>query len=161
MEFIKMVMKTLYSRKQKTHRCIEQTFGLWERERVGWLGRMALKHVYYQVRNESPVYLWYRIQDAWGWCTGMIQRDDMGWEVGGRFRIGNACTPVADSCQCMAKQYSIVKQNKIKIKNKKTKNKRVQKTVLGCNLKKRQNDLCSFPRQTIQYHGIPSLCPNQ
>ena len=26
---------------------------------------------------------------------------------------------------------------------------------------KRQNDLCSFPRQTIQYHGDPSLCPNQ
>ena len=26
---------------------------------------------------------------------------------------------------------------------------------------KRQNDLCSFPRQTIQYHGKPSLCPNQ
>ena len=23
---------------------------------------------------------------------------------------------------------------------------------------KRQNDLCSFPRQTIQYHGNPSLC---
>ena len=22
-----------------------------------------------------------------------------------------------------------------------------------------QNDLCSFPRQTIQYHGNPSLCP--
>ena len=26
---------------------------------------------------------------------------------------------------------------------------------------KQQNDLCSFPRQTIQYHGNPSLCPNQ
>ena len=26
---------------------------------------------------------------------------------------------------------------------------------------KRQNDLCSFPRQTIQYHGNPGLCPNQ
>ena len=26
---------------------------------------------------------------------------------------------------------------------------------------KRQNGLCSFPRQTIQYHGNPSLCPNQ
>ena len=25
----------------------------------------------------------------------------------------------------------------------------------------RQNDLCSFPRQTIQYHGNPSLCPEQ
>ena len=24
---------------------------------------------------------------------------------------------------------------------------------------KRQNDLCSFPRQTIQYHDNPSLCP--
>ena len=24
---------------------------------------------------------------------------------------------------------------------------------------KRQNDLCSFPRQTIQYHSNQSLCP--
>ena len=40
-------------------------------------------------------------------------------------------------------------------------NKTVRKAVLGCSLKKRQNDLCSFPRQTIQYHRNPSLCPNQ
>ena len=26
---------------------------------------------------------------------------------------------------------------------------------------KRQNDLCSFPRQAIQYHSNPSLCSNQ
>ena len=26
---------------------------------------------------------------------------------------------------------------------------------------KRQNDLCSSPRQTIQYHSYPSLCPKQ
>ena len=25
---------------------------------------------------------------------------------------------------------------------------------------KRQNDLCSFPRLTIQYHSDPNLCPN-
>ena len=25
---------------------------------------------------------------------------------------------------------------------------------------KRQNDVSSFPRQTIQYHSNPSLCPN-
>ena len=25
---------------------------------------------------------------------------------------------------------------------------------------KRKNDLCSFPRQTIQYHSNPSLCPS-
>ena len=26
---------------------------------------------------------------------------------------------------------------------------------------KQQNDLCSFPSQTIQYHSNPSLCSNQ
>ena len=26
---------------------------------------------------------------------------------------------------------------------------------------KQQNDLCSFLRQTIQYHSNPSLCPDQ
>ena len=41
-------------------------------------------------------------------------------------------------------------------------NKRVQNAVLGCNLKNdRMIDLFSFPRQTIQYHSNPSLCPNQ
>ena len=40
---------------------------------------------------------------AQGWCTEMTQRDGMGREVGGSFRMGNTCTPVADSYQCMAK----------------------------------------------------------
>ena len=31
------------------------------------------------------------------------QRDGMGREVGRGFRIGNTCTPVVDSCSCMAK----------------------------------------------------------
>ena len=26
---------------------------------------------------------------------------------------------------------------------------------------KQQNDHCTFPRQTIQYYGNPSLCPSQ
>ena len=44
----------------------------------------------------------------------MTQRDDMGRVVGGVFRIGNSRTPMAHSCQCMAKpiQYCKVK-NKI------------------------------------------------
>ena len=49
-------------------------------------------------RNELPVQVRCRIQEAWGWCTGMTQRDGMGREVGGGFRMGNTCTPVADSC---------------------------------------------------------------
>ena len=41
-------------------------------------------------------------------------------------------------------------------------NKIVQNAVLGwMQSQKRQNDLCSSPRQTIQYHSYPSLCPNQ
>ena len=38
------------------------------------------------------------VQDARGWCTGMTQRDGMGREVGGGFRMGNMYIPVADSC---------------------------------------------------------------
>ena len=38
------------------------------------------------------------IQDACGWCTGMAQRDGKGKDGGGGFRMGNTCTPVADSC---------------------------------------------------------------
>ena len=38
------------------------------------------------------------ILDAWDWCTEMTQRDGMGREKGGGFRMGNTCIPVADSC---------------------------------------------------------------
>ena len=49
MEFIKMVTITLYAKQKMRHRCIEQTFGLWEKARVGCFERTASKHVYYQV----------------------------------------------------------------------------------------------------------------
>ena len=49
------------------------------------------------------------IQDAWGWCTGMIQRDGMGREVGGEFRMGKTCTTVVDSPDAWQNQYNIVK----------------------------------------------------
>ena len=39
--------------------------------------------------------------------------------------------------------------------------KRVQNAVLGCNLKNDRMISVRFPRQTIQYHGNPTLCPNQ
>ena len=41
----------------------------------------------------------------------------------------------------------------------------VNKKSLKCSTwmqpQKRQNDLCSFPRQTIQYYSNPGLCPDQ
>jgi len=58
---------------------------------------VTLKHVEYHVRNELPVQVPCAILDAWGWCTGKTQRDGVGREEGGGFRMGNTCMPVADS----------------------------------------------------------------
>ena len=44
-----------------------------------------------------------RILDAWGWCTGTTQKEGMGREEGGGFRIGNTGIPVADSFRYLAK----------------------------------------------------------
>ena len=45
-------------------------------------------------------------------CSGLVHWDDPeGWdgrEVGGGFRMGYTCTPMADSCQCMAKTTTIL-----------------------------------------------------
>ena len=46
--------------------------------------------------------------DCQGWCTGMTLRDGIGREEGGGFRMGDTCTPMADSCQCMAKITTIL-----------------------------------------------------
>ena len=47
--------------------CRVDFWTLRERERVGLFGRMALKHVYYHVRNEVPVYVRYRMFAAGAW----------------------------------------------------------------------------------------------
>ena len=83
MEFRKMVMMTLYARQQKRHRCKQQSFRLWEKARVGWFERVALKHVYYHMWSGSPVQVRCMRQGAQGRCTGMTPG---GWdgEGGGR-----------------------------------------------------------------------------
>jgi len=53
-------------------------------------------------------------QGAQGWCTGMTLRDGMGKEVGGSVRMGNTCTPMDDSCECMAKPTTILINKKEK-----------------------------------------------
>ena len=55
---------------------------LWEKARVGWSERLALKHVYYEGWNRSPARL-----DAWEKCSGLVHWEDPeGWdgEGGGR-----------------------------------------------------------------------------
>ena len=59
-----------------------------------WGNGMEICRISYKKQITSPSL----IQDAWGWCTGMTQRDDTRREVGEEFRTGNTCTPVVDSC---------------------------------------------------------------
>ena len=58
---------------------------LWEKARVGWSERIALKHVYYQVWNRSPV------QD--GCMRQVLRAGAMGWPWGmgwvGRWERGS------------------------------------------------------------------------
>ena len=75
-------------------------------------GRMAMKHVYCHMWNESPVQVQCMIEGARGWCTGITQRDGMGTV----FRLGNTCTPVEDSCQCIAKPLQYCKVISLQLK---------------------------------------------
>ena len=82
MEFRKMVMTTLYARQQKRHRCLEQSFGLWERE-GGMICENGIKTciISYKKRIASPDLM----QDTGS--LGLVHRDDPeGWygEGGGR-----------------------------------------------------------------------------
>ena len=65
----------------------KETLSLMDSVGEGRFGRVTLKHVEYHVRNELPVQVRCAILDAWGWCTGMTQRDGTGREEGGGRRV--------------------------------------------------------------------------
>ena len=63
---------------------------LWERERVGRFGRMAMKHVKYHVGNELPVQVRCTMLDARCWMLGagaLGRPRGMVW--GGRREVGS------------------------------------------------------------------------
>ena len=53
-------------------------------------------------------------------CSGLVHWDDPEGcdrrKVGGEFRMGNTCAPVADSCQCMAKPLQYCKVSSLQLK---------------------------------------------
>ena len=95
-----MVTITLYARQQKRHTCIEQCFGFCEGGMI-WENGIETCILSYVKRITSP-----GLMHDTG-CSGLVHWDDPEgrfWEGEGRgFRMGNTSTPVADSCQCMAK----------------------------------------------------------
>ena len=80
----------------------------WEKARVGQYERIALKHVYYHMWTRSLVQVQCMKQGTQGPCTGTTLGDGIRREVGGGFRMGNTCTPMVDSCECMAKTTTIL-----------------------------------------------------
>ena len=49
------------------------------------------------------------IQDAWGWCSGMTQRDDMGREGGGGLGWGTRVHPWQIHVDVWQNEYNIVR----------------------------------------------------
>ena len=105
-----MVTITLYARQQKRHRCIEQSFGLCGEDEGGmiWENGIETCILSYVEQITSPGSM-HDTGDARGWCTWMTQRDAVGREVGGGFRIGNTCTPGRIHVNVWQNQYNIVK----------------------------------------------------
>ena len=68
--------------------------------------------------NRLPAQVRCMRQGAQGWCTGMTLSDEMGREVGRRVRMGNTCTPMANSCECMAKPAQYCKVINLQLKKK-------------------------------------------
>ena len=56
---------------------------------------------------------------------------------------------------------TIVAKNPLKKWSSRHSQQKSQKCSTWMQSQKQQNDLCSFPRQTIHYHSNPSLCPDQ
>ena len=92
---------------------------LWEKARVGWAERIALKHVYYIKceTNRQP-----RL-DAWDKCSELVHWEDPeGWdgEVGGGIRMGHTCKSMhVDVWQKPIQYCKVISLQLIKINEKK------------------------------------------
>ena len=51
---------------------------------------------------------WMNETSAQAWCIGKTQKDWVEREVGGRIGMGNICSSMDDSCQCMTKTTTIL-----------------------------------------------------
>ena len=78
---------------RKRDRCTEQTFGLWEKARVGCFERTAcILPGVKQITSPGGMHE----TNAWAWCTGKTQRNRVEREVGGGIGMGNTGISMAD-----------------------------------------------------------------
>ena len=111
-----MVTMTLYAREQKRHGCIEQSFGLCGRGRGGMISENGIETciISYVKQIASPGSM-----HETG-CLGLVHWDNPeGWDAEGGGSVvqdGDTCTPMADSCQCMAKPLQYCKVSGLQLK---------------------------------------------
>ena len=116
MEFRRMVTTSLYARQQRRHRCMEQSFGLCGRGTWVMIWENGIKTciISYKKRIASRGLM----QDTGS--LGLVHWDDPeGWDgegCGKGVQMGNTCTPVADSRQCMAKSIQYCKVISLQLK---------------------------------------------
>ena len=112
MEFRKMVTMTLYVRQQKRHRLLDYV-GENEGGMI-WENSIETCILLYVKQIASPGSM--HETGCLGLCTGMVLRDGIGREEGWGFRMGDICTPMADSCQYIAKPLQYCKVVSLQLK---------------------------------------------
>ena len=155
MEFRKMVTITLYARQQKRHRCIKQYVGLCGRGRGGDdLGEWHWNtyNIICEMNRQSRFDAWHRMlgAGALGWPRGMVR----GGRWGGRFRMGNMCAPMVDSCWCMAKPIQYCKVISLQLNKFKNNLKNIKKK------KKKEHLGCYWVVGLTQVHSLLEHIPN-
>ena len=93
---------------EKRHRCTEQTFGLRGEGEGGMFQENSIETCILSRVKQTTSPGWMHETSARGWCTGKTQRDRVEREVGAGIGMGNTCKSMTDSCQCMAKNTTIL-----------------------------------------------------
>ena len=156
-----MVTITLYTRQQKRHWRIEQSFGLCGRGRGrGWddLGdwHWNMYNIIYEMSRQSRFDAWYWIlgAGALGWPRGMVwggrREENSGW--GTRVYLWRIHSDIWQN------QYNIVKlKNKIKLKKKES----VKMTFTGGSKERTILPLYKFPKIYLYMYPVTKPFPSR
>ena len=146
MEFRKMLRCSQWSYMQDIKRDSDvktDFWTMWEKARVGWFERTALKSVYFHMPNGWPVQVQCMKQGTESWCSATTQRDGVGRKVGG----GSGCRThvhlwliqvdvwqkIPQYCKAISLQLKYI--NKIKDKKIYTSRSLSLRSLLNCTLK--------------------------
>ena len=105
-----MVTITLYAKQKKRHRFYTQNRILDSvgEDKGGMFLENSIETCILSIVKQITSPGWVHKTSARAWCTGKTQKDRIVREVGGNIGMGNTCRSIADSCQCMTKNTTIL-----------------------------------------------------